>query len=595
MIYYLEWAKEYDGGFVEQLTTPEIKNFDVALPGENWFFYWKTSPSLWEAKLNTYQGSTPLLVPIYWALHNSSPENFDFGQQKPETDLLRLAQTAQNCGKEIVFLLPISPAPFLTNGGIPSYLARNLAKNKDGIALAVIDNQSHINKVYSFFEPKCFQSYRKFVWKLGQYLSQGGNQCAVYGLECMRLEENHVVSYFKDHSQVFESGFNRYIKQLQDSEPQKVKRLVVEPEYENDLKLEYYEIILGLYLDSAKEFLAGNWSGVLQSCLIGGSSEDILKRSFENWGHEQDYFEPLMQCLANDVYPFTPLLDPNIRKGTLAKAFSDVIDTNLVQSHLEEGFYSDEGSLAFSPLVLFQLCGGGNGFFSFDRAMEDAGLKYFFEKRYPWTFKIKNDFFDQIDDLDERPVYFFFGSKLDEQQFKSILKLFMNGHKVFLDKTDLDSNLDQKLAVFCAENNLETQKINYISPVTKISLGDGLIITYESKKLHNASLLKRTDFWENMIDYLEVKHLDIDAQEGVFHFWKTRSSNSYELNYEEIRRAYLYNPTSYKKKVQIRTGSNFAFLKKIDEKNVNSKSTPMGVDILLLPGGSITLDFGFFE
>ena len=73
-----------------QLTTPELIEYDSVFPGENWFFYWKTSPSLWKNKLQEYRGPTPIFVPIYWGFHNENPDQFDFGTFRPETDLKRL-------------------------------------------------------------------------------------------------------------------------------------------------------------------------------------------------------------------------------------------------------------------------------------------------------------------------------------------------------------------------------------------------------------------------------------------------------------------------------------------------------------------------
>lgn len=580
---------------MQQLTTPKLKTNDAVLPGENWFFYWKTSPSLWEEKLKDYQGTNPIFVPINWALHSEYSDHFDFGQTKPETDLMRLLSCAKSLGKEIVFLIPISPTPFMSNGGIPSYLARNLSVNKEGLAMAVLDNNLNINRIYSFYDPRIFQAYRKFVRQLGQYFTQCGNSAAVYGLDCMRIEGGHIVSYFKDHSQVFDGGFNRYIKQLQDSEPEKVERLISEPAYEKHLKLEYYVLIKNLYIDAAKEFLAGSFGGIVKTCMLGGNSLDLFRRSRDLWESEQDYFTPLMKCVVNDVFPCTVLLSDRMKQASLGKAFDDIIDTTLVKTQLDDDYYSDESSLSFQPLVFFQLSDGGEGHFSFEQKMKDSGLKYYFEREFPWSYKIKKDFSTDIEDMDEKSIYFFFGERLNQKSFNKVLQFFMNGYRVFLDVSGLAKELHQRLDIFLTENSIKTEKINYISPVLKASLGEGLLISYDSTKLHSTSLVKRAGFWDTMIKYLNVKHLNVNAEEGVHFFWKTRSSNTYELNYEEIRRVSFYNPTSYKKKSQIASSPNFAFIKTVDQVNVDVKSTPIGIDLILLPGASVTLDFGYFE
>jgi hypothetical protein len=580
---------------LEQLTTPELRENDAVFPGENWFFYWKTSPSLWEVKLREYQGPNPIFVPIYWALHSEYNDHFDFGQHKPETDLGRLENCAKAQGKELIFLVPLSPSPFLSNGGIPSYLARSLSMNKEGLAIAALDNAQNINRIYSFYDPKTFQAFRKFVWNLGQYFSQSGSTSSVYGLDNMRIEDGHIVSYFKDHSQVFDNGFNRFIKQLQDSEPEKVQRLIDEPQYENNLKLEYSTLIQSLYKDAAEEFLAGSWGGIVKSCLLGGAAIDIFRRGSDLWESEQNYFAPLMKCVVNEVYPTTVLLGNSLRRGPLGKAFKDIIDTNLIRTQLDDDYYSDESSLSFQPLVFFELNDGGEGHFSFEKAMNESGLKYYFEKEFAWSYKIKHEFSSNVEDLDERSVYFYFGHRLDQANFNKVLKIFMNGYKVFLDIANLDPALMQKLELFFTENELKTESINYISPVVKASLGEGLIITYDSRKLKETSLIKRAGFWDTMVKFLDVKHLKVEADEGVHFFWRTRSSNTYELNYEEIRRVSFYNPTSYKKKAHIVSSKNFSFIKTIDQVKVEVKSTPIGIDLLMLPGSHVTLDFGYFE
>jgi len=580
---------------LEQLVTPEMKEVDAVFPAENWFLYWKTSPSLWESKLREFSGPNPIFVPIYWAIHSEYSDLYDFGQIKPETDLKKIAECGARAGKEIIFLIGISPLPFLINGGIPSYLARNLSLNKDGLAISVIDNQDRINRIYSFYDPKIFQAFRKFAWHLGQYFSQLGVSNSVYGLDAARIEDSHIVSYFQDHSAVFEGGFSRYIKQLQDSEPEKIHRLKEHPEYEKDLKAEYSELIKNLYFQAAKDALSGSWSGLIQTCLLGGSTKDIFKRSHDRWENERDYFHPLMKCVVNEVYPNSILLGHKIKRGSLGKAIKDIVSSPLIQSHLSKDYYEDDASLSFQPLVFFELNDSGKGHFSFERAMEKSGIKYFFEKEFPWSYKITKEFKLDIDDLEPHTVFFFFGGRLDSNSFNEVIKLFLSGSRIFIDMADLAENLAQKLETFFVENEIPLEKINYISPVTKAALGDGLIVTYDSDKLKETSLIKRAGFWEKMVNYLEIKNLQVQADEDVEYFWKVRQSNTYELNYEEIRRVSFYNPSSYKRKARVNTSSNFAFIKSVDLVNVEVKSTPIGIDILLLPGASVTLDFGYFD
>jgi len=77
--------------------------------------------------------------------------------------------------------------------------------------------------------------------------------------------------------------------------------------------------------------------------------------------------------------------------------------------------------------------------------------------------------------------------------------------------------------------------------------------------------------------------------------WRIRATSNHELSYLDVRRVNIYNPTSYKKTVTIRTHKHFAFMKMVDPTRANAKSTSEGVDVELLPHGKIALDFGHYE
>ncbi len=591
----IEFKNNLYGGSLEQLTTPEMKEQDVVYPGENWFFYWKTSPSLWEAKLREYQGANPIFVPINWSLHSEYSNQFDFGDDKPETDLARLNQAAVNAGRELKFFIPLTPFPFLIHGGIPSYLARNMSENRDRLAISVLDNSDRVNKIYSFYDPKVFQAFRKFVYNVGQYFSQLGLNAPIYGMESMRLEGQYITSYFNDDSAIFESGFSRYLGQLEENEPQKIEEIKKDVDFLKSLKSDYGKIIQKLYFDAATESLGGHWAGVLKVCHLGGGTGDLFKRIHENWNNEKDYFKPLFLSLAYGIYPSSVLLNFNLKKSSLGKALQDVVTSTLAEASLNPDSFDDDLSYSFKSLFFFEFFNTEIGHFDFDKEMECSGLKYYLGRELPWSVKITDCIPADFDELDPRRVHFFFGSRLNEKSFHQILKLFLSGMKIFIDVKNLDSKLADKLDVFFIENSIQTECINYISPVLKATLGDGLILTYDSSKLHTTSLVKRAGFWDKIMSYMDIKHLCIEADEDVEYFWKARSSNTYELNFEEIRRVSFYNPTSYKKKVLIKSSKNFAFVKHLNEMNSEVKSTPLGIDIYMLPGGSVTLDFGYFD
>lgn len=574
-----------------QLTTPEAKEYDTVFPGENWFFFWRTSPSLWESKLSEFQGPSPVFVPIFWGLHNESPDVLDFGNYRPETDLKRLYDCAQRVGREIALLLPLSPAPFLPNGGLPSYLARNLLIDNNGLAVAVLDNDTRLNKMYSFYDPRIFQAFRGFCSSVSRYLSENAIACDVYGAKAYSLQFGRALSFFNDHSTTFNRGFDRYLAQMaHDGELDKEKVLNNPGEIET-LKKNYSKQIQSLYEQVAQESLSANWAGELSFSFLGGGSSDIFERTSEHWEHPSSYFSQLLGMTTLDFIPSSVLLSPAIKKDPLIKALGEIVSEPFIRSHMQNELYDEEYSSKFNPIVFFELFRNTNS-----NAFIKDGLVQFLERQFSWTFRFKEALNVNFDEEFGNKIRFFKGEGLSASDFQSVIKLFMNGSRIFLDLTGMNEDLVRRLDTFVLENSLKEEKINYVSPVSKITLGEGIIITYRSEKLEDAPLLKKLKFWETLISYLNIKHLDIQADEaGVYYFWHSRPSNAYELSYEEIRRVSIYNTTSYKKKAKISGAKNFAFLKTVDQRKVEVKSTPIGIEVHLLPGGSVSLDFGFYE
>ncbi len=54
------------------------------------------------------------------------------------------------------------------------------------------------------------------------------------------------------------------------------------------------------------------------------------------------------------------------------------------------------------------------------------------------------------------------------------------------------------------ENDLKVEKFNYVCPISRINLGEGSIVTFESDKLSEATPIKKLNFWETMISYLKI-------------------------------------------------------------------------------------------
>ena len=129
--------------------TLQTSDEESVFPGENWFFYWKTSASLWRVKLSELRGVTKIIVPINWSFHSEMGEKFDFGELKPETNLAQLAEIARELGKEIVFFVSTTPAPFIQNGGLPHFLSKTLSLDESGVGLSQIGTNEELFKIFS--------------------------------------------------------------------------------------------------------------------------------------------------------------------------------------------------------------------------------------------------------------------------------------------------------------------------------------------------------------------------------------------------------------------------------------------------------------
>lgn len=577
-----------DKRYSVSLTTPVVRDADAVFPGENWFLYWKTSSSLWKSKLEEFSGSGKIIVPINWSFHSDTGDTYDFAQTRPETDLKKLFTIANELGKELTFLVPVTPAPFLPNGGIPHLLARSISLNKDGMAYGIIDNEESIHKLFSFFDSRVFQAYSKFCSKLGQYISEQGITSDFYGYRCGRLEDEVYVSYLDDHSQVFDQAFGRFLQARSNKEDFVGIESIEE---ESLVKNEFIQTISSLYEESLSSGISANWEGILDFAFLGGSSRDLLNRMSAN-DHTSDYSHDLSEILRKGLIPSSILLPMRKKKGVLGRQLEEMGGATLQQKFLEDQVYQSEGT-QFGLLNLF------NVFNSIDDKdfWKSMGLIQFLDNEFYNCFFYKdlNTFKWKFLESSELSFYFVKGEELEESEFRTVLKIFMNGGKVILDNTNLIEPLARRLESFLIENDLEVEKVNFLTEVTYTQLGEGKLIIFNGEKLLKRSVNDRVNFWSKLVGTFEVSHIDVTMGESVECFWRTRPSNTAELNYEEIRRFSIYNPTSYKKKFKLKFEKNFALLKIIDEVNATVTTSQHEIHGELLPDGSVSVDFGVFS
>ena len=124
------------------------QQLDPVRPGEQWFCYWKTSAALWEARIQEFGLHEIIFIPLYWGFHAEANGTWDFGKYHPERDLVRLISILTQHGRKFCWLLPLTPATFLPNGGVPISAARTLSVSPQGMHLACQDQDSNLQNIY---------------------------------------------------------------------------------------------------------------------------------------------------------------------------------------------------------------------------------------------------------------------------------------------------------------------------------------------------------------------------------------------------------------------------------------------------------------
>lgn len=574
------------------LLTPIQKVIDVVFPGENWFLYWKTSSSLWKSKIEEFSNGNKIIVPINWSFHVDVNGNYDFGTKLPETDLKKLVDIIHECNKTPIFFLPLSPAPFLTNGGIPHFLAANIAKDESGMAISVIDSDGGLNKVFSFYDPKVFGAYNSFISNLGSYIKSAGIGSDIWAVEFGHLNNLGFNSFFRDYSSIYDKSFMRFLQVKKEEMIEQSGEFSIGSDvHEAGLRKEFNETIKSLYLNSASEFLDGNFEGTLKVALLGSSPDDFICR-LTSQDKIADYMNMICKSMNLDITPSSVLLPEKIKSGVMSKLLKELVTDSFLNAKLSNSFLDERDNGTYYPLSFFEV---------FENSVDEKGsweqlkLWDFLDSKFKWCFKSYTSAFSwKEEDFSHEKVYFIQGKDLDEKSFLKVLKLFMNGGNIVLNTFEMSDAFLKRTNAFFLENDLEVEEVNFLGKIQYAELGEGKLLLFNSNNLEEQPDEKRAAFWERVVSIFEVIHLDFNGSEDVNYFWRTRPSSHTELKFEQVRRLTFYNASSYKKRIKIPIVKNFALLKIIDEHNVNVKSHSSIIDLEMLPNGALSLDFGIY-
>lgn len=573
------------------LTTPVPRDDDAVFPGESWFYYWKTSASLWRSKLAT-TSSRWVMVPLNWSFHSETGDTYDFAEHRPETDLKKLTSMADELGKTVIFLLPLGPAPFLPNGGLPHLLARTMSLSEEKLGLSVVDSEGGLNKLYTFYDTRVYQAFTRFTDQLSRYFSDQGINSDVWGLRPLTLNEHGVRSFMQDRSQVFDQTFSRFLNAKREEEKLELQTPAEEEVYRND----YRRTIEKLYEDNAQRTLDAYWEGVFDFCFLGADHADTFSRLVDQ-DSDQKYCWDVLECMSRDMIPSSVLLGQRVKKGVLEKQLGELVENSFLPMKLYGEEALDEDVNLFRPLCFFEVASQSalNSLSSYD--WQDLGLLDFMKTNFPYAYRLKDYGLHEqisIQQVQDR-IAFFLGEGLDQKIFHTMLKLFMSGGRVVFDRSLLDQEFLKKLEIFFLENSLKVEKVNFHTSIHNVALGEGRLLIFEGEELSNLSRSKQFAFWSKILETFELRSLQIEKASEIVHLWRTRAASAHELNYEEVRRLSLYNPSSYKKKIVLKHPRNFALMKVIDPVHADVHPGQEQLEMTLLPEGSVSLDFGVFS
>lgn len=562
------------------------QDLDPVRPGEQWFCYWKTSASLWESRIREFPQHEMIFIPVYWGFHAEAGGAWDFGQFHPERDLVRLSKILTQHNRRFCWLLPLTPAPFLPNGGVPISVAKTLSLSAQGMHLACLDQDNTLHKMYSFYEPKVLPTFASFVENFGVMLSEANSKSQVWGAEFYFLENKKNISFLDDSSVAFEQGFSRYLKKNYSEPMNDLDQLnlveTIKHSYVNDVK--------NIFQSIAQEALAPYWEGIQGITMFGASPRDTIERAMSVGKSQTNFFKDLFENYVSHRWFSTSLLTTKEKKELLRRCLNE----HFANDEIEHQFHylKDSAQIGphFRPYALIDV-------FDHDQpeVFDKNGLKPFINENFRWMFYLHNelDFTPQWIDSSHHRVKFFHAQGMDRIVFSQMLKLFMMGQRIIFDCTGLSEELDKRLQIFYLENNLKLQSINFLTSINLCELGDGRFITYEGGKFSNSE--DKNKFWNHIFKFLNMNHPEVHSDEDIFSLWRIRATSSHELNYLDVRRVNFYNPTSYKKSVMVHTQKKFAFMKVIDPMYASAKMTNGGVEVELLPNGKLALDFGHYE
>ncbi len=553
---------------------------DPTLPGENWFYYWKTSPSLWPQKIKLLSEHRQVFIPLNPVVHFLTADEIDVGEKRAEANLPHLIKLCAEHNLEAVLLFPVSPAPFLTNGGLPSFLAKSLAISNKQLAYAILDHDHRLNKVYSFYNPKVYPYFKKLYTELSKALSQLTDQFQVIGINSSFFSEGQKHSFWEDNSDCAERAFFRFLKNNPPTDNDELKS-----------KKEFQKLMQELFEQVGQDSFEKQWRGTLEIIFLGSAPENLFFRHREEHESQKKYFDLIQTITDSGEKPTCILIPPHLKEGNLSK-FSKLLSSFTLSNQLLNHSGYEDHNTQFKNERFFQLILQDSHLHN--PFIAETGLLQNLEKNYRASFVLENDI-NVKEDNEFKNIIIFDGEAINDISFKKILRAFLAGYKIIINRSNLEKIFEKKILQFVLENDLSSEKVRHHTVVESFSLGMGRIVLFDADQLKENKLENKEEFWQAIWNYLNVKHISVLAPKDIFFLWRSRYPQAGELQFARVLELNLFNPTSYKKTIQLKVPRNFSMSKQKNQHHAQVKNLPSGPEIEILPGGSLALEFGQHE
>ncbi len=527
-----------------------------------------------------------VFIPLNWAFHSETGDVYDFGELRPEANLKKLIDICNDLGKDFTFLLSVGPAPFISNGGYPALLARIASSLPNQASFSVINNDGMIHKFFSIYDPRVFKGFVEWIKAMNAYFKKHALRPSIFVIRSGHFDGLEFRSYADDNSVAFDSSFSRFLKS--DTSPASLSY-----EDEHTKRNEFSISIENLYLEIVKSELRDYCDGVMPMAFLGGHpSRTIIQGLSPTFSYP--YLSEINAALATGILASSALVEESVKKTVLGKQIRDVNNILVWDGKFYPSSHDDSIGGPFKPLRLAYMYVEKK--VGLERhSFSTAGTKNFLQKKFSncWEFREVHSFeFDETTDLNG--IHLFYLRDLDKKSFAKILRLFMGGGKIILDRGQASNEQIQRLELFVLENNLPVERIQYLGPIQNIALGEGRFVMTDVAASNLHSPQDQYTFWSKLFSSFDLKFFEL-GDIDIPYLWWIKIPTNLELKFEEMRRLCLYNPTSYKKKIRFDISKNFVFVKMIDSFRTTLQTYPSEIEVQLLPDGFVALDFGRFS